>query len=175
MEQKLLDLHATAVIAEVERQVSIAPDILLGHCVRLRFDLYFVGMVVAPSGAVASTNRALAYVNVLGESGNCDCNGAAVAAGAYRGVCRRHVVSCCSSWVYQTESGSVWTSAGSHRLKSYLFPNGRLGDKEALGTKYKWLSKEQTLLTSLPTISLWITGHLSEVFKPREIKAGHFT
>lgn len=97
MEQKLLDLHATAVIAEVERQVSIAPDILLGHCVRLRFDLYFVGMVVAPSGAVASTNRALAYVDILGESGNCDCDGAAMAAGADRGVCRRHVVLCCSS------------------------------------------------------------------------------
>src|ERR1700678_3426390 len=105
MEQKLLDLHATAVIAEVERQISIAPDILLGHCVRLRFDLYFVGMVVAPSGAVASTNRALAYVDVLGESGNCDCDGAAVAAGADRGVCRRHVVSCCSSW---RMSDGVW-------------------------------------------------------------------
>jgi len=82
--------YATAVIAEVERQVSIAPDILLGHCVRFRFDLYFVGIVVAPSGAVASTNRALAYVDVLGESGNCDCDGSAVAGGADRGVC--HVV-----------------------------------------------------------------------------------
>jgi hypothetical protein len=105
MEQKLLDSHATAVIAEVERQVSIAPDILLGHCVRLRFDLYFVGMVVAPSGAVASTNRALAYVDILGESGNCDCDGAAVAAGADRGVRRRHVVSYCSSW---SMSNGVW-------------------------------------------------------------------
>ena len=98
MEQKLLGLHATAVIAEVERQVSIPPDIPLGHCVRLRFDLYFVGMVVAPSGAVASTNRALAYVDVLRESGNGDCDGAAVAAGADRGVCRRHIVSCYLSW-----------------------------------------------------------------------------
>lgn len=69
MEQKLLDFYATAVIAEVQRQVSIAPDILLGHCVRLRFDLYFVGMVVAPNGAVASTNRALAYVDVPGSQG----------------------------------------------------------------------------------------------------------
>lgn len=69
-------------------------------------------MVVAPSGAVASTNRALAYVDVLRESGNCDCDGAAVAARADRGVCRRHIVSYCSSWsmsdgVCQTESGSV--------------------------------------------------------------------
>lgn len=94
MEQKLLDLHATAVITEVERHVAIAPDILLDNCVRLRFDFYFVGMVVAPSGAVASTNRALAYVDVLGKSGNCDCDSAAVAAGADRaGVCRCHVVS----------------------------------------------------------------------------------
>ena len=80
--RKLLDLHATAVIAEVERQASIAPDILPRHCLRLCFDLYFVGMVVAPSGAVASTDRALAYVDVFGESGNCDCDGAAVAGGA---------------------------------------------------------------------------------------------
>jgi hypothetical protein len=91
--QKWLDLHAAAVIAEVERQVSVAPDVLLGYCVGLCLDLYFVGMVVTPCGAVASTNRALAYVDVLGESGNCDCDGAAVAAGADRGVCRRHVVS----------------------------------------------------------------------------------
>ena len=93
----MLDLHTTAVIAEVERQVSIAPDILLGHCIRLRFDLYFVGMVVAPSSAVASTNRALAYVDILRESGNGDCDGATVAAGADRGICRRHVISSCSS------------------------------------------------------------------------------
>jgi hypothetical protein len=45
--------YATAVIAEVEKQVSIAPDILPGHCVRLRFNLYFVGTVIAPSGAAA--------------------------------------------------------------------------------------------------------------------------
>ncbi len=95
VEQKLLDLHAAAAIAEIERQVSIAPDILLGHCVRLLFDLYFFGMVVGPSSAVASTNRALAYVDVLGESGNCDCDGTAVTAGADRVICRRHVVSCC--------------------------------------------------------------------------------
>lgn len=101
----MLHLHATTVIAEVERQVSIAPDILLGHCVRLRFDLYFVDMVVAPSGAVAPTNRALAYVDVLGEAGNRDCDGAAVAAGADRCVCRRHVVSGCSSG---STSGGVW-------------------------------------------------------------------
>lgn len=98
MERKSLDLHATAVIAKVERQVSIAPDVLLCHCIWLRFDLHFVGMVVAPSSAVASTDRALAYVDVIGESGNCDCDGAAVAAGADRGVCRCHVVSCCPSW-----------------------------------------------------------------------------
>ena len=97
MEQKLADLHATAIIAEVERQVSIAPDILLGHCVRLRFDLYLVRMVVAPSGTVASTDRTLAYVDVRGKSGNCDCDGAAVAAGADRRVCRGHVVSSGSS------------------------------------------------------------------------------
>jgi hypothetical protein len=24
-------------------------------------------------------------------------------------------------------------------------------------------------------VSLWITGYLSEVFRPREIKVGHFT
>ena len=87
-----LDLHATAITAEIERQASIAPDILLGHSVRLRFDLHFVQMVIAPSGAVASTYRALTYVDVLGEAGNCDCDGTAVAAGANRGVfCRRHV------------------------------------------------------------------------------------
>jgi len=97
--------YATAVIAEVERQVAIAPDILLGHCVRLRLDLYFVGMVVAPSGAVASTKRALAYVDVLGDSGNYDCDGAAVAAGADRSVCRRHVASCYPSW---SMSDGVW-------------------------------------------------------------------
>jgi hypothetical protein len=94
------DLHAAAVVAEVERQLSVAPDILLGHCVWLRFNLYLVGTVVAPSSAVASTNRALAYIDILGESGSCDCDVAAMAAGADRGICRRHVVStvwCCSS------------------------------------------------------------------------------
>jgi hypothetical protein len=29
-------------------------------------------------------------------------------------------------------------------------------------------------LTSLPPISLWITGHLSEVFRPRENNVSHF-
>ena len=100
----MLDLHTTAVIAEVERQVSIAPDILLGRCVRLRFDLYFVGMVVAPSRAVAPTNRALAYIDVLGESGNCDCDGTAVAGGTDGGVWRRHVVSSVQAGVCQMDA-----------------------------------------------------------------------
>jgi len=95
--------YATAVIAEVERQVPIAPDILLGHCVRLRFDLYFGGMVIAPGGAVASADCALAYIDVLGESRNCDCDGAAVAAGADGRVCCRHVV---QAGVCQAESMS---------------------------------------------------------------------
>ena len=82
MEQRWPDVHATAVIAEIKSQVSIAPDILLSHCVRLRFDLHFVRVVVTPRGAVAPADRALAYVDVLGEAGNCDCDGAAVAAGA---------------------------------------------------------------------------------------------
>jgi hypothetical protein len=30
-------------------------------------------------------------------------------------------------------------------------------------------------LTSLPRISLWTTGHLSEFFKPRGNKGNHFT
>jgi hypothetical protein len=30
-------------------------------------------------------------------------------------------------------------------------------------------------VTSLPTISLWITGHLSGVFRPQENKVRHFT
>ena len=87
-----MNLHATAVIAEVERQVSIPPDILLGHCIWLRLDLHFVGMVVAPSGAVTSTDRALANIDVLGESRNCGSDGAAVAAGADQGLCRCHAV-----------------------------------------------------------------------------------
>jgi hypothetical protein len=37
------------------------------------------------------------------------------------------------------------------------------------------LSSMASRLTSPPPISLWITGHLSEVFRPREIKVGHFT
>jgi hypothetical protein len=31
------------------------------------------------------------------------------------------------------------------------------------------------IVTSPPPISLWITGHLSELFRPREIKVSHFT
>ena len=62
-------------------------------------------MVVTPSGAVASTNRALACVDVLGESGNYDCDGAAMAAGADRGVYRRHVGLGYSSW---NMSDRVW-------------------------------------------------------------------
>jgi hypothetical protein len=31
------------------------------------------------------------------------------------------------------------------------------------------------LVTSLPPISLWITGHLSEVFRPRENQVSHHT
>jgi hypothetical protein len=86
---EVLDLHAPAVVAEVESQVSIAPDILLGRGVGLRFDLYFVRVVVAPSSAVAPAKRALADVDVLGEPGDGDCDGAAVAAGADGGS---HVV-----------------------------------------------------------------------------------
>lgn len=93
----MVDLHAAAVIAEVERQVSIAPDILPHHCVWLRLDRHLVATVVAPGGAVASAERALAYVDVLGEPGHCDGDGAAVAGGPDRGVCRRHAVPCRSS------------------------------------------------------------------------------
>jgi hypothetical protein len=91
-----LNLHATAVIAEIEGYFSVAPDILFGYCVGLCFDFDFVGMVVAPSGAVASTYRALAYVDVLGETRDSDCDGAAVAAGGDGSVCGCHLVSFCS-------------------------------------------------------------------------------
>jgi hypothetical protein len=77
-----LDLHATAVIAKVEREFPITPDILFGHCVGLRLDLDFVGMVVTPGGTVAAADCTLAYVDIGGEAGNGDCDGAAVAGGA---------------------------------------------------------------------------------------------
>lgn len=66
MDQVLLNLHTTTVITEVERQVPISPDILLSHCIRLSFNLHFVGVVVAPGSTVASTNRALTNVDVFG-------------------------------------------------------------------------------------------------------------
>jgi hypothetical protein len=94
----LLDLYTIAVIAEVKRQVSIAPDILLNYYIRLRFDLYFVGMIVAPSDAVVSTNRALAYIDIFRELGNCDNDGAVVVARADRDVYYRYIVLYCLSW-----------------------------------------------------------------------------
>lgn len=77
-----LDSHASTVVAEVERAVSVAPDVLLGDCAGLRFDLHLVGMVVAPGSAVASADGAFTVVGIFGQSWDCDCDGAAVTAGA---------------------------------------------------------------------------------------------
>lgn len=73
------NLHATTVTAEVERSVTIAPDILLGHCIRLGLDLDFISSVVTPRCAVSPANATLANVDVLGKSGSCDSDGAAMA------------------------------------------------------------------------------------------------
>ena len=43
----------------------------------------------------------------------------------------------------------------------------------SLGAQFGSLFQEH--VTSPPPISLWITGYLSEVLRPREIKASHFT
>jgi hypothetical protein len=82
VEEGSLDLHASTIIAEVERKLSVSPDVLLGPCAWLRFDLDLVWMVVAPCGAVAPAYGALAEIGILGQTWNCDCDGAAVADGA---------------------------------------------------------------------------------------------
>lgn len=82
MEEGLLDSHASTIIAEVKGYVSVSPDILLGYCARLRFDLDLVWMVVAPCGAVAPAYGALTDIGIFGQSWHCDRDGAAVTAGA---------------------------------------------------------------------------------------------
>lgn len=78
---RLVYLHASASFAEIEGQVSIARDILFGCCVRWGFYLDFLWVVVAPGGAVAAADGALAYVDVVGESTDRECDAAAVAFG----------------------------------------------------------------------------------------------
>lgn len=89
------DLHATTVAAEVKRGVTIAPDVLLSLCVRLGFDLDFVGGVVTPCRAVSSANAALTDVNVLRKSGDYKFDVAAMADRVYQSVlvCRCHLSS----------------------------------------------------------------------------------
>ena len=90
--KKSLDLHAAAVIAKVERQSSIAPNVLLSHCLRLRFDLDLVWIIVSPCRTIPAADGTLAHVDVLGESRDCDCDCPAVAARADWGICLSHAV-----------------------------------------------------------------------------------
>lgn len=109
MEEGLLDLHASTIIAEVERYVSVSPDVLLGYCVWLRFDLDLVWMVVAPCGAVAPAYGALTDIGIFGQSWNCDCDGAAVTAGADWSVFGCHLLVCLYEiWVVR-EDVATWT------------------------------------------------------------------
>lgn len=82
MEERLLDLHASTIIAEVKRHLSVSPDILLRYCTWLRFDLDLVWMVVAPCGAVPPAYGALTETGIFGQSRHRDCDGTAVTAGA---------------------------------------------------------------------------------------------
>lgn len=82
VEEGLIDLHASTLIAEVKRYGFVSPDILLGYCAWLRFDLDLVWTVVAPCGAVAPAYGALTDIDMFGQSWHCDCDGAAVTAGA---------------------------------------------------------------------------------------------
>ena len=66
-------------IAKVEREPFIAPDILPSDCVWLCVNLHFIDLVVAPADTVASAERALAMVDVVGHAVDGDGDGAAVA------------------------------------------------------------------------------------------------
>lgn len=79
MTGEVTHLHASTVIAEVEGYPPVSPDVLLGDCTWLCFDLDRVGMVVGPCGAVASAYCALAGIDVFGQSLNGHGDGAAVA------------------------------------------------------------------------------------------------
>lgn len=82
MGEGLLDLHASTIIAEIKRYVSVSPDVLLSYGAWPRFDLGLIYMVVAPRGPVAPAYGALAGIGIFRQSWNYDCDGAAVAAGA---------------------------------------------------------------------------------------------
>jgi hypothetical protein len=75
-------LHASTGIAEVERYFAVSPDVLFGFYAGFGFDLYLVGMVIAPCDTVAPAYGALADIDIFGQSWNGDCDGAAVAGGA---------------------------------------------------------------------------------------------
>lgn len=104
----MLDLHASTTIAEVKRYVSVSPDILLGYCARLRFDLDLVWMVVAPCGAVAPAYGALTDIGIFGQSWHCDGDGAAVTAGADWSVFCCHLCSY-EIWVVRWEDVATRT------------------------------------------------------------------
>jgi hypothetical protein len=94
VEEGLLNLHASTIIAEVKRYLSVSPDILLGYCAWLRFNLDLVWMVVSPCGAVAPAYGALTDIGIFGQSWNCNCDGAAVTAGADWSVFGCHLLVC---------------------------------------------------------------------------------
>lgn len=80
--------HAPAFLATIEAERLVAPHVRF-YCVA--FDVDFIGLVIRPERAVASTDGAEAFEGGFAEGGEGDADGFAVACYTSLGLlCGRH-------------------------------------------------------------------------------------
>ena len=75
------DLHASAIRAGIERFLFIPPNVLVEFGAFFDVEFHFVHFVVTPSGGVAPTDCALAFVDFLWLTRHDHGDGAAMAGG----------------------------------------------------------------------------------------------
>lgn len=75
------DLHASAICTGIERLLFIPPNVLVEFGAFFDVEFDFVNFVVTPSGGVASTDCALAFVDFLWLTRHDHGYGAAMAGG----------------------------------------------------------------------------------------------